>query len=255
MHEYLVKKYRYFLKDSVRKSINFSETDQSKGIPPPPLEKPFSPDAKRINLVQNDEWKNIKDVHLISAIQNRKSRRNFLAEPLKLEEISFLLWATQGIRKRFDKATAFRTVPSAGARHALETYLCVFNIHGFEEGFYRYLPVEHQLLFEFKEEKAAEKISSATFGQSFITEAAVTFIWTAIPYRMEWRYSIAAHRVIAFDAGHVCQNLYLACEAIGAGTCAIAAYNQEAMDQLLKVDGEDEFTIYLAPVGKVADLE
>jgi SagB-type dehydrogenase family enzyme len=68
---------------------------------------------------------------------------------------------------------------------------------------------------------------------------------------MEWRYDIAAHKVIAIDAGHVCQNLYLACEAIGAGTCAVAAYNQTLMDRLLKVDGNDEFAIYMAPVGKV----
>ncbi|MEI6305337.1 MAG: nitroreductase family protein, partial [Deltaproteobacteria bacterium] len=51
--------------------------------------------------------------------------------------------------------------------------------------------------------------------------------------------------------GHVCQNLYLACEAIGAGTCAIAAYNQTLADDLLGVDGTDEFTIYIAPVGKL----
>ncbi len=72
-----------------------------------------------------------------------------------------------------------------------------------------------------------------------------------MPYRMEWRYDIAAHKVIAIEAGHVCQNLYLATAAIGAGTCAVAAYNQELMDQLLRVDGKDEFTIYLAPVGKI----
>jgi SagB-type dehydrogenase family enzyme len=68
---------------------------------------------------------------------------------------------------------------------------------------------------------------------------------------MEWRYSVAAHRVILIDAGHVCQNLYLACQAIGAGTCAIAAYDQNKMDEFLKVDGKDEFVVYLAPVGKV----
>jgi SagB-type dehydrogenase family enzyme len=67
---------------------------------------------------------------------------------------------------------------------------------------------------------------------------------------MEWRYEIAAHKVIAIDAGHVCQNLYLACEAIGAGTCAMAAYDQEGIDRLLRIDGYDEFTIYIASVGK-----
>ncbi|NTW70573.1 MAG: SagB/ThcOx family dehydrogenase, partial [Chlorobiaceae bacterium] len=37
---------------------------------------------------------------------------------------------------------------------------------------------------------------------------------------------------------------------IAAGTCAIAAYDQEEIDRLLNLDGEEEFTIYLAPVGK-----
>lgn len=46
-------------------------------------------------------------------------------------------------------------------------------------------------------------------------------------------------------------DLYLACESIHAGTCAVAAYNQEMMDKLLGLDGNEEFTIYLAPVGKV----
>ena len=78
----------------------------------------------------------------------------------------------------------------------------------------------------------------------------MVFIWTAIPYRTEWRYSMVAHKIIAMDAGHLCQNLYLASEAIGAGTCAVGAYNQSEMDTIVGVDGEDEFVIYVAPVGR-----
>lgn len=77
------------------------------------------------------------------------------------------------------------------------------------------------------------------------------FIRTVIPYRTEWRYSILAAKLIALDAGHVCQDLYLASEAIGAGTCAIGAYWQEEMDTILVVDQEEEFAIYVARVGKV----
>jgi SagB-type dehydrogenase family enzyme len=76
-------------------------------------------------------------------------------------------------------------------------------------------------------------------------------MWTTIPYRAEWRYSVIAHKMIAMDAGHLCQNLYLASESIGAGTCAIGAYNQAKVDAILGVDGEDEFAIYIAPVGKI----
>jgi len=246
-----LEQYRYFLKDSVRRTINFAETDQHQGVPPPPVEKPFAADAERIDLPPVGQWRGVKAADLATAIGGRQSHRSFAPEPLTLDELSFLLWATQGVREPLDKRTVLRTVPSAGNRHALETYLAVLNVIGLETGFYRYLPLEHQLLFEFHEDQIPRRISDATLGQAFIGSAAVVFIWTAIPYRMEWRYGLAAHKVIALDAGHVCQNLYLACHAIGAGTCAIAAYDQERLDQLLRVDGEEEFAIYLAPVGKL----
>jgi SagB-type dehydrogenase family enzyme len=165
--------------------------------------------------------------------------------------LSFLLWATQGIRKKSDGVNAFRNVPSAGCRHALETYLCVLNVTGLEMGIYRYLPIEHQLFVVSRDKNLSDDIVTATFYQSFIGKAPVTFIWATIPYRMEWRYHIAAHKVIAIDAGHVCQNLYIATTAIGGGTCAIGAYHQEFMDKLIGVDGDNEFTLYLAVVGKI----
>lgn len=251
VHEDELKRYREFLKDTIRRTIDFSRTDQSRGVPPPPVEKPFPAHARRVDLVAPGQWQAVAPLDLETAIARRESRRQYGPQALSLEELSFLLWATQGVRRKPDRGTALRTVPSAGARHALETYLCVFRVTGLEEGVYRYLPLEHQLLFLFSEADLAEKLSVATLGQVFVAQAAVTFVWAAIPYRMEWRYALAAHKAIALDAGHVCQNLYLACEAIGAGTCAVAAYHQQKMDALLRLDGEDEFTIYLAPVGKV----
>lgn len=251
MKEDLIGQYRYFLKDSIRKETNFSQTDQNTGIDIPPIEKPYRADAVRIDLVKPDAWKNIAKVDLVTAIGNRESRRAYTKEPLTLEEISFLLWATQGVRGEVISGHAYRTVPSAGCRHAFETYMVVLNVKGLNQGIYRYLPLSHQLLFEFSEDQIAGKIVDAVFRQPYPGDASVTFIWTAIPCRMEWRYHLAAHKVIAIDVGHVCQNLYLACEAIGAGTCAIAAYDQEALDRLLRIDGKDEFVIYLSPVGKV----
>jgi len=243
--------YRSFLKDSIRKRVDFSQTDQNRGIDPPPIEKPYPADALRIDLKKPSEWKQIPKMDLILAIRNRESRRMYKKEPLSLEEVSFLLWATQGVRGEPDWGHAYRTVPSAGCRHALETYLVVLNVEGLDSGVYRYLPLSHQLLFEFSEKNLSGKMIKASFNQPYPGNGSLTFVWTTIPYRMEWRYGLAAHRVIAMDAGHVCQNLYLACEAIHAATCAVAAYDQEAMDQLLRLDGEEEFVIYMASVGKV----
>lgn len=135
--------------------------------------------------------------------------------------------------------------------HPFKTYLIVNRVEDLKPGVYRYLPIEHKLLLVKDSQPSNDQVSEACCGQAFVGEAAVVFVWAVIPYRTEWRYSVIAYKAIAIEAGHICQNLYLACETIGAGACAILAYEQKAMDALIDVDGEDEFTVYLAPVGKV----
>jgi SagB-type dehydrogenase family enzyme len=190
---------------------------------------------------------------LIDVMKGRRSHRQFSEESLTMEELSFLLWATQGVQEvSRGEVNTRRTVPSAGARHPFETYIVVNRVTGLVPGLYRYLPLNHSIYILSKvDPEFLQKLTEAAEGQIFISKGAVVFIWTVVPYRSEWRYLIWAHKVCAIDVGHVCQNLYLAAEAIGAGTCAVAAYDQEKMDVLLGVDGKEEFTIYLAPVGKI----
>lgn len=242
---------RDFLKDSIRKRIDFSRTPQSRGVPPPPPQKPAAPGSRQIVLPGPETWTSIPELGVKTAIARRRSRRKYTMEPLGLEELAFLLWATQGLRSAGGQDANFRTVPSAGCRHAFETYVLAFRVETLEPAIYRYLPFGHALIEESRREGMEALLSRAAFGQRFCGESAATIVWTAVPARMEWRYIEAAYKVIVLDAGHVCQNLYLACENIGAGTCAVAAYDQDLMDELIGVDGRDEFTIYLAPVGKI----
>jgi len=244
-------KFRDFLKSSIWKTIDFSTTDQSRGIKPPPAEKPCNPEDRKISLIKPGDWKLIPEVSVETAITQRKSRRSYTTEAINLEELSFLLWERQGLREKRSAARNYRTVPSAGCRHALETYIAAFRVEGIPKAIYRYLPMSHQLVEVVKHQDLEGLLTRAALDQLFAGKSAVTFIWTTIPERMEWRYSRTFYKVIALDAGHVCQNLYLACEAIGAGTCAIAAYDEEFTDSILGIDGIDEFTIYMAPVGKV----
>ena len=210
---------RYFLTDRIREEVNFWTTRQSDGLQPPDVQKPVPPNSRIFPLPNQETW-SIPPCDLQSAIARRESHRRFTSAPFSLDELAFLLWATQGVRAELHEAAVLRTVPSAGCRHPFETYLAVLKVEGLENGIYRYLPLDHSLVFVKEVEKLAAHLTAATRGQSFIGQAAVTFLWTAIPERTEWRYAEASYKVIALDAGHVCQNLYLACEAIGAGTCA-----------------------------------
>jgi SagB-type dehydrogenase family enzyme len=102
----------------------------------------------------------------------------------------------------------------------------------------------------YQEEGLVEKVHQAFLGQ-FIRDSAAVFIWTATPYRAEWRYGMICHKVVLVEAGHICQNVYLACESIGIGACALGAYDQESLDKILRVDGRDEFAVYAAVIGKI----
>lgn len=242
---------RFFLKDTIRQRVDFSQTGASRGEAAPPLQKPCPPDAERLRLPDGaSALARTCLMPLAEAVARRESVREFTAAGFSLEELSALLWATQGVRGVLSPACALRTVPSAGARHAFETYLAVRSVAGLAPGLYRYLPFGGELVRLASDPGIGRKAAAACLGQDFVAEAAATFFWTAIPARMEWRYGLAAHKVIAVDAGHVCQNLYLACTAMGAGACAIAAYDQDACDRLLGVDGDEEFTVYIAAAGR-----
>lgn len=242
---------REFLRDRLRLAFDFRQTDQSRGVPAPPLQKPLRQGQAPLPLPDWEVSGKVREVDLAEAIRRRRSWRDFNAEPLSLAELSFLLWATQGVRGRPSAGHALRMVPSAGCRHAFETYVAALNVAGLAPALYRYLPLDHALVQEREAADLGAELVRAALGQEFVA-AAATLVWSCIPYRMEWRYGPAAHRVIAIDAGHLCQNLYLAAQATGAGTCAVAAFHQGLMDRLLGVDGEEEFAFYLAPVGKVA---
>lgn len=226
-------------------------SDQQKGLPRGDLQKPAPAGAELIDLPEPDSIKpNTPDIS--ECIAKRQSRRKFTQEPVTLGELSYLLWATQGVRKVLGSGkAALRNVPSGGNMHPLETYIAANRVEGLKTGLYRYLPLDHKLTFLFSIKNQAKALSRSALGQDFVGDCGATFIWSALPYRSEWRYTIEAAKLVLLDAGHACQNLYLACEALGLGTCAIGAYDQKRFDKLCRLDGVDEMVVYAAPVGRM----
>lgn len=222
-----------------------SQSDQSKGLPKPEIQ--FPPDESH-KLITLPSGKEVATKPLWEVLEGRRSRRKFRPDPLSLEELGFLLAVTQGIT---GPNPVLRAVPSAGARHPFETYLWVNKVASLEAGLYRYLPLKHQLELVKCDDNLGDSLVDGCLGQGFVGASAVTFIWVAVPYRTEWRYAELSPKLVAIDAGHLCQNVYIASESIGAGTCGIGAYHQEKMDSFVGVDGQSQFVIYIAPVGKI----
>jgi len=247
----LITEGRDFMKSDHNNAYDTFETDQDLKLPQPQLVKAPMRD-QALELPRNFEDLDLQQ-DIIKLLTDRKSSRVYTQQPISLLQLAFLLWATQGIKDIRGKSYAtLRTVPSGGARHGFETYLLVQHVEGLQPGAYHYLPMTHQLEFLHPVENLKETISTSLEEQSWASKASVIFYWSFVPYRCEWRYGIWAHRPALMDAGHVGQNLYLACTALGLGTCAIAAFDMKVCDAIFGLDGEEEFTVYAAPVGTIS---
>lgn len=230
------------------------KTDRQKELPFPPFQKEYDHEAKLITLPEVTKKVVLKS-DVFDCLNDRRSVRKYSMESIDIEQLSYLLWATQGIQSVMnDNTSTLRRAPSGGAAHPFETYLIINRVDGLENGVYRYLPLEHKLIFMYVVEEMHSKVNEATpkqpFVQNFVSKSAVVFAWSCIPYRAEYKFDITAHKKILIDVGHLCQNLYIAAESIGCGTCAVGIYDQKLIDKMLNLDGENEFVVYMAALGK-----
>jgi len=232
---------------------HLGKSDQSKGFPQPPLESEYDKTKPVTDLPPPDEII-VPNMDLREAIERRRSIRNYSREPLTMEELSYLLWCTQGVQEVTTGERTQRTVPSGGGRHVFETYLLINNVSDLRPGLYRFLAVDHKLVEIRVAADTADMITEGCLGQPIVKTCAATFIWAAVPYRVTWRYGERGYRYMLLDAGHICQNLYLAAESIGGGVCAVGAFSDDDINRLLNLDGEEQFVIYGATVGKKVKL-
>ena len=231
---------------------NLEESPQRQGVPQPDLQWPYDPSAALISLPDAREAQ-LAQSDLRALLEMRASLRDYSPDPLSLAELSYLLWGTQGVRElNAEKKFTKRMVPSAGSRHPFETWLLVNRVSGLQPGLYRYLALENKLLALPASEDIAARLAEACKNQAHVLHSAVTFFWVAVPERVVWRYSQRGYRYLHLDAGHICQNLYLLAESIRCGVCAIAAYDDEAVNAALGLDSQRQFTAYIATLGRRA---
>lgn len=220
-------------------------TDRSLKLPRPLVFKQAKEGAKLIDL--KDDFSSIHQKTLSEVIASRRSLRKYSEKSLSFTEVSYLIHETCRI-ERVKGNVVFRTIPTGGATNAMETYIFINHVDGLEQGLYHYLQGEHKLQLLDDSDTLRERVNEALMHQ--LRGASIVVFFTTVPYRSEYKYSFTAHKMIAMEAGHAAQNLSLSAEVVDSGCVCIAAYNQELMDELLQVDGKEEFATYAVCVGK-----
>lgn len=164
---------------------------------------------------------------LVDAMMNRKSTREFSKDEITPQQLSNLLWAANGVNR--DKEG--RTVPSAYGSNMIDIYAVT------HEGIYLWNPVESKLSLiekgDFRE--------ATTTGQDFVVKAPLTFIYVAKfdnYFKKVENEKTPVEQISVWagiEAGHISQNVYLACVNLGLGAVIRVSYNEEKLSEILKL--------------------
>ena len=185
---------------------------------------------------------------LWEVLRTRRSVRAYTQDPMSLEDLSQILWATQGLTASAGDH-GLRTSPSAGALYPIETYLSVNRVENLQPGLYHY-DVEKHALEKLKEGDFSAEVKAGALDQQIAERASVVFIWSAVFQRSKWKYLQRAYRYVFLDAAHIAQNLALAAQGLGLGSCQIGALYDDDLNKLLDFNPEEESVIHMSSVGR-----
>lgn len=210
--------------------------------------KPLPKESLMISLPQ-PTYKGTCSVE--EALKGRRSIRSYKKESLSLADVSQLLWAAYGVTEKISGISdGLKTAPSAGATYPLELHLVAGDVTGLPDGIYRYLPEKHALEKMVDGDKRAS-LCSAAHGQDMISEAPASIVYSAVYERTTGRYgSRGRDRYVYMDLGHSAQNVYLQAYALGMGTCAVGAFDDEAVKKVVPLS-RGAVPLYIMPVGKI----
>jgi len=178
------------------------------------------------------------EVSVEESIGRRRSLREFAPSRLSLADISQLAWSAQGLTS----PQGLRAAPSAGARYPLELYVAC------PEGLFRYQPDGHALI-RTQTADLRSRLAEAAWGQRFLAEAPVSLIFAAVYERTMKRYGERGVRYVHIDVGHAAENVHLQAEALGLGSCAVGAFDDDAVARVLSLPSQEK-PIYIIPVGR-----
>ncbi len=177
-------------------------------------------------------------MQLEDAIAKRRSIREFTARPLSSEHLAKLCRAAQGIT---DPEEGGRAAPSAGGLFPIELY--VVTAHGLDH----YSPKDDQLARHLTGD-LRPALQRASLGQDCVGQAPACLVIAAVQKRLARKYGRRSERYCFLEAGHLAQNIHLQATALGLGSVAVGAFEDDDVAQVLELP-EDQRVLYMVLVG------
>ena len=188
-------------------------------------------------------------------LRARRSERGFGSRSVTLEELATVLHAAYGVTRA---ATAedpqpLRAAPSGGALYPLEVYAALARVDPVEPGLYHLDPLRNVLEVLERGPAPLTALEEAAIYPEIVASCAVTLLVTAMFWRTRFKYGLRGYRFALLEAGHVVQNVLLACTALGLAAVPVGGFYDRPVDALLGADGVNESVVYAVSLGRPAE--
>ncbi|KUK14104.1 MAG: SagB/ThcOx family dehydrogenase [Synergistetes bacterium] len=171
----------------------------------------------------------------------RRSVRNFLKKSMPKDLFDYLLWVSYG------RVDGRLVVPSGGATYPIRVYAVLGDVEGLKPGVYRYNNMENSLSIHL-ERDVMRDLSRTCLNQRYVADASFNIVIAVNYPRITSVYGERGRRYAILEAGHIGQNIYLACAEKGLGTVAIGAFNDDLVARVLMLPSDVD-PLYIFPVG------
>ena len=186
------------------------------------------------------------DVSLQKTIKHRRTVRSFSNKPLTVGQLSQILWAAQGIT---EDSGLKRAAPSAGALYPIDIYAVMGNnsVRELYQGVYHYYPPDHSIE-KIIDTDAREDVAVASLRQMWMATAPVILVITSEYSRITIKYGERGKRYAMIEVGHIGQNIFLQCEALGLCAGIVGAFYDTQVAGAIKTQKNHE-PLIIMPVG------
>lgn len=179
------------------------------------------------------------------AVVHRRSRRNFVPDPMPADQ-----WGT--LLSRVFRGRRFGHDPAETGDLAwqfLNLGMIAQNLEGLTDGLYSFAGDGKRI--ECRQKGSySQSLSRICLDQAWIGAAAINFLCMADLTHLESRLGTRGYRYVMLEAGRIGQRLYLTAEELGLGCCGIGAmYDREAAGMLGLT--RDSVLLYALSVGPV----
>lgn len=185
-------------------------------------------------------------------VHNRRSTPVFDFTPLSLQKLSATLalsFGNKGFARAYQRRDIPRRVlPSAGGLQSFDIQVIVNNVEALDLGLYHYDPLDHTLVLA-EVGNFRTRIVETTFGANWLMHAQAVIGIVGNFSRVAWKYGSRGYRYMSLDAGVACGQVYLAATSMNLAVNAVAGFQDDAVNSLLRLNGRDHFIQLLVAIG------